>query len=70
MKKILGNMAIAACMVSVSPVAKAVDPLDFVFVTHAIAGQPFWLTVKLGMDELAKWLRPSVRFCGSKHAEI
>jgi len=54
MKKILGNMAIAACMVSVSPVAKAVDPLDFVFVTHAIAGQPFWLTVKLGMDEACK----------------
>ncbi len=53
MKHTVGAVAIAVGLLLGSPSASA-QQMDFVYVTNAIAGQPFWLTVKLGMDEACR----------------
>ena len=45
---ILSTMALAVGLITP---AKAQEQRNYVFVSHAIAGQPFWGTVKIGMDE-------------------
>ena len=45
---VLSTVALA---VGLSTPAEAQEQRNYVFVSHAIAGQPFWSTVKIGMDE-------------------
>ena len=45
-------VALAASFIAASAVTVgAQEQRSYVFVTHAIAGQPFWQTVKIGMDD-------------------
>jgi simple sugar transport system substrate-binding protein len=51
MKLIKFALPFSMALLSIAPAAVNAQDRNYVFVTHALAGQPFWQSVKIGMDD-------------------
>ena len=44
-------LPLSLALLSIAPASLKAQDRNYVFVTHALAGQPFWQSVKIGMDD-------------------